>query len=163
MARRRRTQLGGVRSAPMYMAEFVIGRGIGIPPGERFSSGAARCVAGTPVRKYATARGGVVPYAVVRKEFLKARAAQVGDASTGATLIPVQGAWQGGREPSVIGQVLFQESPREKTPRRFVRNMVKMCEVLACSLSQKEVLLRLRAPNGSSLLHRCSPTGAPKP
>lgn len=168
-ARRRRKRpaasaLKGVRSGPLYMAEFVIGRGIGIPPGEKFGTGAVRCVAGSNVRKFARPGGGLIPYTAARKEFLRTRAEQVGGNVTGATLIPAQGAWMGGREPSFVGQVLWTgATTREKTPRAFARNMAKMCEALACGLSQKEVLLRLWGPGQGPLLHRCTPTGAPKP
>lgn len=159
-------QLGGVRASKLWVAEFMIGRGVGFPLGTKFQStrGERSCTTGEHLvgKTRASRYGELISFEAMRNEFLRARAEQVGEGSTGATIIPAEGVWLGGREPSALARVYWTPW-QEKSRRDFQNNMVTLCEKLACRLSQKEVLLRLMRPAKQNLLLRCSPTGAPKP
>jgi hypothetical protein len=158
-------QLDGVRASKLWVAEFMIGRGVGFPIGTRFEHGGKACTTGLGLEgqvRHSKRYGDLITYEGMRNEFLRARAEQVGEASTGATIIPAEGVWHGGREPSALARVYWTPW-QEPSRREFQNNMVKLCEALACRLSQKEVLLRLMRPAKQNLLLRCSPTGAHKP
>ncbi len=158
-------QLGGVRASNLWMAEFTIGRGVGYPIDTEFSHQGRYCKTGQHIKGRTTDSkrfGQIVNYDAVRDEFLAARAEQVGSGSTGATIIPAEGVWMGGREPSALARVLWTPW-QEPSTRTFQNNMTDLCQQLACRLSQKEVLLRMMRPGKPNLLLRCSPTGARKP
>jgi hypothetical protein len=158
-------QLGGVRASKLWVAEFMIGRGVGFPIGTRFENGGKSCTTGRGLEgkvRQSARYGPLITYEGMRDQFLAARAEQVGEGSTGATIIPAEGVWHGGREPSALARVYWTPW-QEKSRREFQNNMVNLCEALACRLSQKEVLLRLMRPAKQNLLLRCSPTGAFKP
>jgi hypothetical protein len=157
--------LSGVRASKLWVAEFMIGRGVGFPLGTRFENGGKSCTTGLGIKdqvRHSERYGDLITYEGMRNEFLKARAEQVGEGGTGATIIPAEGVWHGGREPSALARVYWTPW-QEPSRRQFQNNMVKLCEALACRLSQKEVLLRLMRPAKQNLLLRCSPTGAFKP
>jgi hypothetical protein len=164
---RRPQGLRGITASKLWVAEFMIGRGVGIPVGTTFESrgSAARCVTGQPIkgRTLQSKRyGELVKFEDVRSTFLNARAEQVGESGAAASIMPAEGAWMGGREPSVLARVYWTPQ-QEPSRRQFQNNMLSLCERLACNLSQREVLLRLMRPGKQNLLLRCSPTGARKP
>ena len=158
--RRAGGRLHGVSPSKLAMAEFMIGRGVGYPVGTYFERRGRRCLTGVGVA--GKVKGETIPFQVLQNEFLSAREAQVGAEAAGATLVPSYGVWKGGREPAVVGQVIWTGTG-ERTSKRFLGNMVRMCEDLACRLSQKEVITKLTMPGRSPVLLRCSPTGAPRP
>lgn len=146
---------------PYQMAEFFIGRGVGLPIGTSYSKGARSCRVGRLIE--GRVQKGLVPFSTARAVFLGMRARQVGG-DAGATLVPAWGMWKGGREPAMIGKIFWMPgSGGERTPTDFRRNMSRMCEALACGLAQREVLVRLSQSNGGAEIRRCSPTGAPWP
>lgn len=155
--------LGGVKAAPLVMAEIVVGRGQGLPIGREYNSGAARCTIGGGIQK-GEVKNGRIAYPAVRREILKARATQVGTDGTNATITSGEGVWLGGREPTAVAQFMWiKDQSVEPTPRAFYNNMLGLCQIIACKLAQKETLVRLTRPQHAPVLLRCSPTGAPFP
>jgi len=159
---RRQPAFAGISAEkPLHMAEFLIGREVGVQ-GRAFTDGTRSCAAGLPLRGK-LGDGGVIPFPLARNLFIKARARQIDSKSVGATLLPGVGVWRGGHEPAFVGQVVWKPTRHELTPERFADNMRAMCENLACTLAQKEILLRLWRPNAPPTVSHCSPVGAPYP
>jgi hypothetical protein len=172
MKRRRGRGLRGVTGDRLVSAEFLIGREIGYPPDTRFGSTRGKfCRTGIDIAD--KLRGTRIPYNAARDSFIKARGAQTRDGQEGsatkrkklnvsATLIPTDGVWNYDREPSFIGKIVWTPD-QEYTPRVFLNNMVRLCEDLACRLSQKQVIALLQRPGRPPLALRCSPSGAVRP
>jgi hypothetical protein len=161
MKKRRRRLRGfrGVSPGRLVSAEFLIGREIGYPPGTTFGSTRGKfCRTGIDIAD--KLRGTRIPYNAARDAFINARGAQVKDVS--AALIHTDGVWNREREPSFIGKIVYTPD-QESTPRGFLNNMVRLCEDLACRLSQKQVIALLQRPGRPPLALRCSPSGAARP
>lgn len=153
--RKRKVRLGEWRQHDLAMAEFMIGRDVGYPLGTNFS---ARCPA-TGVGIAPT--GSEISVEQARDAFLALRAKQVGSGAASATIVSGVGVWQGGQEQSVVAQILHMPGiGAEKTRAGFKKNMVSMCQQVACALSQKEVLLRLWQPRNRPQVFRCKPQGS---
>jgi hypothetical protein len=146
---------------PLHMAEFLIGRHVGVPIGHDFK----RCVAGQniagKIRLHPDTKKPTIPFSVARDEFIRARAEQVYDPDS--TVIPGWGVYERDREPSFVGQIMWQPSAREPGPGKFLRNMANLCEILACRLAQRSVMARFWQPGRPARLLRCSPLGAKFP
>jgi len=79
--------------------------------------------------------------AAVDAEFIRIRAAQVGEKDVGASAVPGRGWYKGRREDSIAYQVAFIPTGSERTFAQFKRNMNRAAELLAERFCQDSVLI----------------------
>jgi hypothetical protein len=158
--------LGGISPPlPAVLAEFYVGRGVGLPIGEYVSHEGRSCLIGKPLHRVPEAvQNGIISEGHAKGFFMATRIKQLHSdvGSAGGSVMPSWGMYKGGEEPGFKGEIMWTPNKVEPTPEKFEINMQRMCEVLACGLAQKEVFLRYSSPRGTAL-RRCSPTGTPWP
>lgn len=163
--RRRNRGLGGITASRVHLAEFYIGRDVGRP----LRSEQGRCITGASIKPHEV-RGGRIPFRVAEREFMRARREFIHkkdrDDDLAATLLPSLGVFRNKREPSFVGRVIWvprRGRRKERTAKKFANNMAKMCEQVACRLSQWEVWMRLVRHGKPQTLLRCTPMGVKRP
>lgn len=86
-------------------------------------------------------KGRQVPLKAMDETFIELRKQQVGTGNVGATRQKGAGWYQGQPEQSASYQVVFIPTPKEKTYRKFTKNMYKLAEKMANRLCQDSVIV----------------------
>jgi hypothetical protein len=95
-------------------------------------------------RKTALAKKGqVIDPDVATKEIVSLRAQQVGNKAAAATITRCEGRWMDQPEPSLVCEIKFFPSPREKCTATFERHISVLAENIAEHLGQQEVLIEM--------------------
>jgi len=88
-------------------------------------------------------KGQVIDPDVATKEIVRLRSRQVGGRAAAATIMRCEGRWMDQAEPSLVCEIKFFPSQREKHTSTFERHVGVLAENIAESLGQQEVLVEM--------------------
>ena len=123
----RRTLKGLTSEGPTQSAVITVGLRVG----------KRRGVASLP------REGEVVSAEVAKQEVFKLRARQVGNKAAASTMGQCEGRWTDQPEPTLVCEIKFFPSPREKRVATFERHVGALAEGIAARLGQQEVLIEM--------------------
>lgn len=87
--------------------------------------------------------GKLIPEAQAAQAIMALRIAQVGRDAAAATITRCEGRWQGTKESSMVCEMKFFPSKKERTPKAFIENMQSLAEHAAKRLGQEEVIVEV--------------------
>lgn len=88
-------------------------------------------------------KGQVLDPDVATKEIIRLRGKQVGSRAAAATIARCEGRWMDQPEPSLVCEIKFFPSLRERHPATFERHVGALAESIAECLGQEEVLIEM--------------------
>jgi hypothetical protein len=88
-------------------------------------------------------KGEVLSPEVAKQEILKLRAKQVGAKAAASTIGQCEGRWMDQPEPTLVCEIKFFPSAREKHVETFERHVGALAENIAEKLGQQEVMIEM--------------------